>query len=88
MNVGQKAGYVRAKLGGPTGGHTCHWPGCTKQVPPAVWGCAPHWYSLPLDLRRKVWRAFRPGQEITKTPGRDYAAVAREVQRWIEENAK
>lgn len=66
--------------------HTCHWPGCTRVVPPAMWGCTTHWYTLPKDLRRKVWTAYVPGQEVTKTPSREYIEVAKEVQAWIAKN--
>ena len=52
-------------------------------VPPAAWGCRPHWYKLPGYLRRKIWASFRPGQEVSKTPSRRYVEVAREVQEWI-----
>lgn len=62
--------------------HTCHWPGCEKEVPPAKWGCASHWFTLPRDLRNRVWAAYVPGQEITKTPSPEYLAVAREVRAW------
>lgn len=78
-----KADYVRERLHAPPGKHHCHWPGCDKLVPAAVWGCRPHWYKLPIGLRNKVWAAFRPGQEETKTPSRRYVEVAREVQDWI-----
>ena len=64
--------------------HTCHWPGCETEVPPKMWGCRPHWYRLPKTLRDKVWAAYVPGQEITKTPSAEYVEVAREVQRWIQ----
>jgi len=37
-----KADYVRSQ--GQTRNHHCHWPGCDKQVPPAMWGCKGHWY--------------------------------------------
>jgi hypothetical protein len=60
--------------------HTCHWPNCTKEVPPALWGCRAHWYALPKALRDKVWATYRPGQEVTKTPSLAYIAVAKEVQ--------
>lgn len=63
--------------------HHCHWPGCPKQVKPAVWGCYPHWMKLPKYLRDKIWLTFRPGQEVSKTPSRAYVEVAREVQEWI-----
>lgn len=77
----EKAAYVKdAKV---SGGHTCHWPGCTTEVKPAFWGCKTHWYALPTDLRNKIWMAYVPGQEKSKTPSEQYLAVAREVQEWI-----
>lgn len=65
--------------------HTCHWPGCKKEVPPAMWGCRAHWFTLPQVLRNEVWRTYVPGQEITKTPSTAYLEVARKVQAWIRE---
>lgn len=70
-----------------TRGHGCHWPGCGKNVPPAMWGCRTHWFKLPPALRARVWRAYRPGQEDTMTPSETYVKVAREVQEWISSNA-
>lgn len=63
--------------------HTCHWPGCDKEVPPKLWGCQRHWYTLPANLRARVWAAYRPGQEIDKQPSPEYLAVAHDVQKWI-----
>lgn len=68
--------------------HTCHWPGCAKEVPPKLWGCKAHWYALPADLRRRIWATYRPGQEVTKTPSPAYLDAARAVQAWIEANHK
>lgn len=76
-----KADYVRRQP--QTRNHHCHWPGCEKQVPPAMWGCKSHWFKLPSILRAKIWRTYRPGQEVTMTPSAEYVAVAREVQEWI-----
>jgi hypothetical protein len=76
-----KADYVRAQP--QTRSHECHWPGCGKQVPPAMWGCKAHWYALPPVLRRKVWAAYRPGQEIDMRPSANYLHVAKQVQEWI-----
>ena len=81
----RKADYVTRQP--RVSGHKCHWPGCDRDVPPAMWGCREHWYRLPKALRDKVWRAYQPGQEITKTPSREYLEVAREVQAWIAANA-
>jgi len=65
--------------------HTCHWPGCTRRVPPARWGCRVHWFRLPLVLRNRIWATYVPGQEITKTPSAAYIEAARDAQRWIAE---
>jgi hypothetical protein len=77
-----KVDYVRLNRK-PAGSHTCHWPGCTTLVAPAVWGCRPHWYKLPQQIRDRIWKAFKPGQEISKTPSAEYLAAANEAQVWI-----
>lgn len=66
--------------------HHCHWPGCTTKVKPAMWGCRKHWFMLPKELRDRIWKTYRPGQEKTKDPSRDYLRAAADAQRWIEEN--
>lgn len=82
-----KADYVRGEARRNTAfDHHCHWPGCGKSCPPAMWGCKAHWFRLPLYLRNKIWATYQPGQEITKTPSRAYVSVANEVQAWIEKN--
>jgi hypothetical protein len=63
--------------------HTCHWPGCSRAVPPKMWGCRQHWFSLPKQLRDRIWANYVPGQEITKTPSVAYIEAARAVQDWI-----
>ena len=68
-----------------TNTHLCHWPGCAKVVLPKLWGCAPHWYRLPKRLRLRIWQTYVPGQEITKTPTREYVAVAKEIRQWIKD---
>lgn len=62
--------------------HHCHWPSCSTPVEPARWGCVKHWFVLPKSLRDRVWAAYVPGQEISKTPSARYIQVAREVQAW------
>ena len=81
QSIYDKAKYIkRQKQNRP---HYCHWPGCGEQVPPAMWGCKDHWYSLPKYLRDKIWKTYRPGQEIDMRPSREYIKAAREVQNWI-----
>ena len=81
-----KADYVRSQL--QTRNHECHWPGCGKQVPPAVWGCKTHWFALPLDLRNRIWATYRPGQEKTLTPSAEYLEASKAVQQWIVEQKR
>ena len=75
-----------ATAAGQSREHTCHWPGCKVQVPPAMWGCKPHWFTLPKRLRDLIWAAYEPGQEETGRPSTRYLRAADEVQRWIADN--
>lgn len=68
--------------------HTCHWPGCPKEVPPKMWGCKDHWFRLPTRLRAWIWQTYVPGQEVTKTPSVEYLHAANAVQAWIVEYKK
>lgn len=81
-----KKDYVLSQ--GQTRYHICHWPGCKKQVPPALWGCYPHWMKLPKHLRDQIWRTYVPGQEVTMSPSKDYLEVAKAVQEWIRANSR
>lgn len=63
--------------------HFCHWPGCRERVPPKLYACRAHWFSLPLHIRRAIVRAYVPGQEVTKTPSAEYIAAAKAAQEWI-----
>jgi hypothetical protein len=83
-NITNKVNYVKSQR--QSRNHTCHWPNCNKQVPPAMWGCRIHWYMLPYELRQKIWKTYEIGQEITMTPSKEYLEVANEVQLWIKEN--
>lgn len=78
-----KVAYVKA-ASRHTEGHTCHWPRCKRQVKPAFWGCAFHWYKLPRQLRHWIWQTYQPGQEINKNPSEGYLEAAKAVQEWIQ----
>jgi hypothetical protein len=80
--MNEKVDYVRGQR--QTRDHTCHWPGCDRQVPPAMWGCKAHWFKLPKRLRDAIWNTYEVGQEVNMTPSDEYLAVAREVQKWID----
>lgn len=68
--------------------HRCHWPGCERNVPPKLWGCKKHWFMLPKDIRDEIWRTYRPGQEITKTPTVEYIAAAHRAEKWALEHGE
>lgn len=57
--------------------HRCHAIGCDAEVPPAILMCRRHWFAVPGPLRKRVWRLYRPGQEVTKEPSPEYLAAAR-----------
>lgn len=80
---GKVVHVLRAKQ---TRKHECHWPGCLRQVPPAMWGCKYHWFQLPKSLRDRIWAAYEAGQEETMSPSEAYLETAREVQDWIQTN--
>ena len=79
-----KAEYVRQQANTPLPvDHHCHWPGCQKQVTPAMFMCNAHWRQLPPPLQRRIWNAYRPGQEKDKRPSGEYLAAAKAAQEWI-----
>lgn len=39
--------------------HRCPAPDCTVNVSAERLACPRHWYSIPLELRREVWAAYR-----------------------------
>lgn len=68
-----------------TRAHDCHWPGCGRQVPPAMWGCKEHWFRLPRALRDAIWRAYQVGQEESGDVSAEYLEAAERAQIWIRE---
>ena len=47
--------------------HTCHWSGCKRVVPPAMWGFRQHWFSLPAAIRNDILATYRPTQEYVNS---------------------
>lgn len=83
-SISDKVNYVKSQE--QYRNHTCHWPGCEQQVPPALWGCKKHWYMLPEYLRMRVWAAYRIGQEVNMNPSDEYMAVIKMVNEWIKDH--
>jgi transcriptional regulator with XRE-family HTH domain len=84
VSAAKKRRYVARQ--GQTRDHHCHWPNCTAQVPPAMWGCKAHWFKLPKQLRDRIWATYAPGQEVDMSPSAEYLQVADDAQRWIREH--
>ena len=56
-------------------GHTCHAEGCTREVPPKLFACLPHWRMVPNWLQKALWGVYQHGQEDTKVVTPQYIAV-------------
>ena len=56
--------------------HTCHAHECTASVPPRMFMCGRHWFSLRKSMQDAIWREYRPRQEVDKKPSLRYLAVS------------
>ena len=64
-------------------GHHCHATGCTKEVPPEMFMCKKHWFSLPKILRDRVWKYYRPGQCDDREISLEYSMAAQNAIKFI-----
>ena len=62
--------------------HICHWADCNEPCPPQHWGCQHHWSMVPSDFKRALRDLYVPGQEVTKTPSKEYIEKAMQLWRW------
>jgi len=65
--------------------HHCHATNCSRDVPPSMFMCKAHWFSLPKAMQRKIWATYRRGQEDDKQPSRAYCLAAIEAVTFIAE---
>ena len=65
--------------------HTCHAIGCDANVPPEMFMCRSHWYSLPTQLRNRIWATYRVGQCDDKRPSKAYCDTAIECLIYVAE---
>jgi len=68
--------------------HTCHAVECNTPVPPRLLMCLRHWRMVPPAIQRKVWREYRPGQEVDKRPSAEYLVVMKEAIAAVREKEK
>ena len=57
--------------------HTCHAIGCKKPVPPEMFACRVHWFSLTKTLQADIWATYRTGQCDDMNPSAAYCTAAK-----------
>lgn len=65
--------------------HTCHAIGCPELTRPEMFMCRKHWFSLPMGLRRLIWKNYRTGQCNDWRISKAYAEAAKNCVRFIAE---
>lgn len=56
--------------------HHCHAVDCKESVPPKMHMCLRHWGMVPKLVQDLIWKHYRVGQEIDKSPSINYIATA------------
>lgn len=77
------AAKSRALATSRTNAHTCHAEQCEVRVPPKIFMCKKHWYTLPKALRDEVWLHYSVGQEMRMNPTPEYLNVATRCVRFV-----
>ena len=65
--------------------HTCHATNCKRNVPPEMFMCRQHWFTLPKAMRDRIWATYRVGQCDDWNISHEYAEAARAAVRYIAE---
>lgn len=63
--------------------HNCNWHNCRNTIPIKKWCCGGHWYRLPLQLRIRLERLYRPGSQDP-----ELLKAEQEAKAWILANIK
>lgn len=45
--------------------------------------CYRHWSLIPKAKQRELWQVYREGQEVSKSPTREYMDVARALRVFV-----
>lgn len=59
--------------------HKCPVPSCRRLMPARLLMCGPHWRLVPMPIRTRIWRAYRPSQLDGAPPSRHWRAAVREA---------
>ena len=57
--------------------HHCHATGCNVNIPPEMFMCKRHWFSLPKRFRAWIWDTYRPGQCDDWNISKEYSEAAK-----------
>lgn len=68
--------------------HTCHAIDCKLRVPPEMFMCKKHWFSLPPFMRAAIYRGYRVGQCDDQNPSAQYCQQAVDCIRYIAERER
>lgn len=68
--------------------HRCAAPGCDLVIADRLLMCRPHWFKVPEDIRRRIWRTYRPGQERDGDALPEYHAAVRDAVKAIRQRNK
>ncbi len=63
--------------------HHCHATACSVEVPPEMFMCRKHWFSLPKTLRTRIWSTYREGQCDDINPSNAYCQAAKDSVTFI-----
>lgn len=63
--------------------HHCHATECKEEVPPEMFMCRSHWFSLPKSMRNRIWMTYRVGQCDDMNPSKEYCQIAKECVTYI-----
>ena len=59
--------------------HICSWPDCRRPVPLDMWGCKPHWFTLPKEIRDEIWQGYRRAGKLSP----EWLAANEQALEWI-----
>ena len=57
--------------------HHCHATACRVEVPPEMFMCKRHWFSLPRSMRNRIWSTYRVGPCDDMNPSDAYCEAAK-----------
>lgn len=63
--------------------HHCHATDCKVDVPPEMFMCRKHWFTLPQAMRNRIWVTYREGQCDDMSPSKAYCEAAKDAVTFV-----